>query len=135
MLVIVGRLISRSSARSLQQGIRLGRLMLHVIFFLLFLIEHDGHDQQRSLQNTSNTVHEPSTPSLPADPQPQTESKNEGSRHLNEHACDTQGQDLLGFPSGVKLRNVLNGRENCGEDAEEVCPAEKVRRQAIEEEC
>ncbi|KAG9868730.1 hypothetical protein KCU77_g19, partial [Aureobasidium melanogenum] len=45
--------------------------------------------------------------------------------------CNT-GQDLLGFPGSVELRNVLDGGEDGGEDAEEhhaceECPEEGVR--------
>lgn len=85
--VRIPRLLNDSIVASLAPGsVRLRTLPLDG--------EVDGHCQQSSLQTSCYAINKPCAPAIPPDAQPQAKSKDETSRHLNEHCQNRQGVDL-----------------------------------------
>lgn len=86
----------------------------------------DRQTQQHALQYARHHVYEPRAPAGPSDSQPEAESEDECAWHLYQHGDDAQALDVADLERVVYLREVLDGCENTGHGAEEVCPAEGV---------
>lgn len=92
-----------------------------------------AHRQQRALQTPSDKVYSPSTPAFAAQPCSQTAGPNETAWRLDTHHGDAQAADPLQSVCGVDLREVLNGCQHGGEDAEEIGPGLGVLRPGVDE--